>query len=443
MDEFLRVLLLQDYNTRIVVLGAASLGCAAGVVGSFTLLRKRALMGDAISHATLPGLALAFILSTWLGFDGKSLPLLMLGATLSGLTGVGAILILRNTTRLKEDAALGIVLSVFFGAGVALLSIVQQMDGHAAGLESYIFGKTASMGRTDATLIIVSAFVCIATCFCLRKELTLLCFDDGFAGSRGLPVILLDFVLMAAVILVSIVGLQAVGLVLMVALLIIPAAAARFWTEELPRMMLIAAFLGGMCGLVGATASALFPSLPSGAMIVLACAAAFGCSFLFGRRRGVVVRQWRRLRLNRAVARQHVLRALFELQEGRVENHVEWKEMLDQRSWSKGSLRRTLDAARRDGLVTEWQGNFQLTKKGMIEAERLTREHRLWELYLITHADVAPARVDRQADRIEHVLEPETVTELRAMLDAEDALLPPNPHQMRDAAVPFDQRETQ
>ena len=127
-EEWQRVLLLEDYNTRIVVFGTAVLGCAAGMVGCFTLLRKRALMGDAISHATLPGIVLAFILANLVGWADKSLPLLLCGATVTGLIGVGVILILRNLTRLKEDAALGIVLSVFFGAGISLLGVVQQMQ---------------------------------------------------------------------------------------------------------------------------------------------------------------------------------------------------------------------------------------------------------------------------------------------------------------------------
>ena len=244
-EQWQRVLLLEDYNTRIVVFGAAVLGCAAGIVGCFTLLRKRALMGDAISHATLPGIALAFICANLVGWDDKSLPLLLAGATVTGLIGVGVILTLRNLTRLKEDAALGVVLSVFFGAGIALLGVVQQMEtGHAAGLESFIFGKTASMGASDAKLISAAALVCLVVCVAVYKEFKLLCFDESFAGSRGFPVIVLDLVLMSTVVVISIVGLQAVGLILMVALLIIPAAAARFWTEKLWQMLVIASLLG-------------------------------------------------------------------------------------------------------------------------------------------------------------------------------------------------------
>ncbi len=433
-EQLQRVLLLDDYNTRIVVFGAAVLGCAAGIVGCFTLLRKRALMGDAISHATLPGIALAFIFANLVGWDDKALPLLLAGATVTGLIGVGVILVLRNLTRLKEDSALGVVLSVFFGAGIALLGVVQQMQtGHAAGLESFIFGKTASMGASDARLISAAALVCIVVCVAVYKEFKLLCFDETFAGSRGFPVIVLDLVLMSTVVVISIVGLQAVGLILMVALLIIPAAAARFWTEKLWQMLVIASLLGMLGGMVGAAASALFPKLPSGAMIVLACAGCFLISMIFGRKRGVLVRSLRRLRVNRMIARQHLLRAIFELHESTDTGSFEavsLSELLPKRSWSQAELSRAIGLAEADELVTRLGDQVQLTKKGRVEAERRTREHRLWELYLITHADVAPGQVDREADRIEHVLEPAIVAELEALLTGSRRKVPQSPHQL-------------
>ena len=169
-DFLRRLILLEDYNTRVVLLGTAMLGCAAGVVGVFTLLRKRALMGDAISHATLPGITLSFLLASVWGWNEKSLPLLLLGATITGLLGVIAILAIRNLTKLKEDTALGVILSVFFGAGISLLGVIQQMPrGHAAGLESFIFGKTASMVANDAVFIAAASFLSLSFCILFFK----------------------------------------------------------------------------------------------------------------------------------------------------------------------------------------------------------------------------------------------------------------------------------
>ncbi|MCO8124591.1 metal ABC transporter permease [Stieleria sp. TO1_6] len=440
-----RVLLMQDYNTRVVIFGVAVLGGASGLVGSFTLLRKRALMGDALSHASLPGIALAFIVASTLGANGKSLPLLLFGATVSGLLGVATILVIRNQTRLKEDAALGIVLSVFFGAGVALMGVVQQMQtGHAAGLEGFIYGKTASMRAADAQLIAVVSLLVIAGCLLLFKELKLLCFDEGFAGAKGFPVVALDVGLMSMVVLVTIVGLQAVGLVLMIALLVIPAAAARFWTDTMWRMMLWAALLGTLGSIVGGLVSALFPGLPSGAMIVLVCSVFFFVSMMLGTRSGVLVRYRRRLRLNRRIDRQHLLRAIYERIENRTKHGASIHEsrrkpvstasLMSMRSWSRRRLMAAIDRAAEDELVRKKSDGFKLTSAGFTEAARLTRQHRLWELYLIAYAEVATSNVDRDADDIEHVLAPEVIDQLEDLLDEQEMTIPVpmSPHDVSD-----------
>ncbi len=426
-SEWKRLLLLQDYNTRVVMLGTGLLGMASGMVGCFTLLRRRALMGDALSHATLPGVGLAFLLAPHLGLDGKSLPVLLTGATLSGGVGVAAISYVRSMTRLKEDAALGIVLSVFFGAGIAILTIALQVpSGNAAGLESFIYGKTASMIASDAQLIAAAGLLSVAIIVLLFKELTLLCFDQSFAGSRGYPVLMLDLLLMALVVVVNIIGLQAVGLVLMIALLVIPAAAARFWTHDLKRMTLISAAIGGAGGLAGSAMSAVFPNLPSGAMIVIVCSVLFFCSMLFGVSRGVLVRMARRWELNRSVDRQHLLRGMFELLEARSPKikttgiTVTFSELLAMRTWSPFRLLRQIQRCRHEGLlVRNHNASMSLTDAGLAEAARLVHEHRLWEIYLITHADVAPGRVDQAADAIEHVLEPELIAQLEQLLAQE------------------------
>jgi len=426
-NDWKRVFLLKDYNTRIVVLGTTLLGMAAGMIGSFALLRKRALMGDALSHATLPGIAIAFILATALGLDGKSLPVLLAGAAVSGLLGVAAILLIRNLTRLKEDAALGIVLSVFFGAGVALLGIVQQMKtGHAAGLESFIYGKTASMVASDAWLIGCAGLSCMLISILLYKELTLLCFDEGFAVSRGFPVVLLDMTLMGLVVVVTIIGLQAVGLILMISLLVIPPAAARFWTEKIVNMTVVAIILGALSGMIGSAMSAIFPNLPSGAMIVLVATAMFLFSMVFGIPRGILIRKLRRYQLNTKVNRQHLLRSLYEFLEARgllnekqtsESTFVPLSKLLQMRSWSPAKLKKIVKRAQQDQLVlTIQEDQLRLTKAGLLEAARIVHEHRLWELYLITYADVAPSKVDQDADAIEHVLEPEVIAELKLLL---------------------------
>jgi len=426
-QDWKRVLLLEDYNTRIVILGTTLLGMSAGMIGSFALLRKRALMGDALSHATLPGIAIAFIIASTLGLNGKSLPILLAGAAISGLLGIAGILLIRNLTRLKEDAALGIVLSVFFGAGIALLGIVQQMQtGHAAGLESFIYGKTASMVASDAWLIGSAGLSCMLISLLLYKELTLLCFDEGFADSRGFPVVLLDTILMGLVVVVTIIGLQAVGLILMISLLVIPPAAARFWTEKMAPLSIVAVVLGALSGMIGSAMSAIFPNLPSGAMIVLVATGMFLISMVCGVPRGILIRKYRRYELNTKVNRQHLLRGVYEYLEAHRQlpgedtdqvPPVSLSALLKMRSWTLPLLRKIIQQAEREHLVSlTSEDQLQLTLSGLKEAARVVHEHRLWELYLITYADVASSKVDQDADAIEHVLEPEVIAELEALL---------------------------
>jgi manganese/zinc/iron transport system permease protein len=449
-ELWLRTLTLQDHNTRVVMLATTLLGFASGTIGSFTLLRRRALMGDALSHAMLPGIGAAFLIAPALGLQAKSLPVLLGGAVISGLIGTVAIVVIRHKTRLKEDAALGIVLSVFFGAGLAILGLVQQMPGgHAAGLEIFIYGKTASVTTQDAFWIAAIALITIVTVLILSKELTLLCFDDAFAAARGFSVVWLDIVLMAMVALVTVVGLQAVGLILMIALLVVPAAAARFWVNRIMAMMWLASLIGAASCLGGSLVSAVVADLPSGATIVLTSAALFFFSLMFGFNNGVVVRMVHRRAMRMKSDRQHVLRGLFEIVESQHRREsqndepiVAFSDLFRLRSWSAKRLRRALQRCHADGLI-ELRGDLiRITPSGRAAANRVTREHRLWELYLIAHADVAPARVDHDAERIEHVLEPAMIAELEQLLPSVGTALqvPDCPHSTSESLVGFSSR---
>lgn len=439
-DDLWRVLSLRDYNTRVVVLGTTLLGLTSGVIGSFMLLRKRALMGDALSHATLPGIGIAFMVMTAWGWSGKSMPGLLLGAACSASVGAGLVLVIRRFTRLKEDAALGIVLSVFFGLGVALLGVIQKMQtGHAAGLESFIYGKTASMLASDAQLILIAGVVTAIGCALFFKEFGLVCFDPEYAGAQGFPVVLLDVLMLSMVILVTVIGLQAVGLILMIALLVIPAAAARFWTNHLRAMVVIAAIIGALSGFIGAECSALVRRLPAGAIIVVVATLVFVFSMTFGTERGVLRRWLETRQLLRSTSRQHLLRALFEWFESkRGSDGMPLAKLLAARSWSSIRLRRTLNHAAGDGLIRLGeQGQCFLTEAGQVEARRIVRNHRLWELYLITHADIAPSHVDRDADQLEHVLGATMVEKLESILatDYPHLAVPPSPHRIGESAV--------
>ncbi|MFK8114477.1 MAG: metal ABC transporter permease [Rubripirellula sp.] len=282
------------YNTLIVLAGTMLLGIAAGITGTFLMLRRRSLAGDVIGHAALPGVAIAFLIYTALSPDaGKSLPVMLLGGAVASGLGMLAVMWLRNVGRLPEDAVLAIVLSTFFGAGVVLMSIVQASPtGSQAGLRDFIFGQAAAIRRSDVMLL---GSIALATIICsslFMKEWTLMCFDEGLARVLGYPIRFLDFMLMSLVVAVCVAGMQAVGLLLIVALLIIPPSAARFWSDSIRPNIWISAIIGAASATVGGVASALVPKLSTGAIIVVVAAGLLVFSILFGTRHGLLHR-WR------------------------------------------------------------------------------------------------------------------------------------------------------
>jgi manganese/zinc/iron transport system permease protein len=404
-----------------------ALGAAAGLLGTFLLLRKRALTADALSHATLPGIAISFMVMVALGSDGKSLFGLLIGAFLFGCIGVLAILVIRHTTRLKDDAAIGIVLSVLFGLGLCLLRIATEMpSGSAAGLSGFIFGKAASMVASDAITMGIVAIVVVLSTVLLRKEWTMLCFDEKFGSSQGWSVLSLDVLLMVMVAVVTVIALQSVGLVLAVAMLIIPAASARYWTTRIATMLVGSALIGCLSGWLGAVVSALIPRMPTGPIIVLICGFWFLISFIAGPKGGLITQQFTRMQLNKRIALQHILRAMWEICEKEQTTELTVEELTGVRSWNKRKVEKLLKRCEKKNIATRVSNVWRLTETGAKEAARVVRNHRLWEIYLITYADIAPSHVDRDADMIEHVLGRDLVAKLEHLLDA--SAVPKSPH---------------
>ena len=312
LDYFISALFLQaGYNSALVAVGAGLLGLAGGGAGAFIFLRKRALVSDAISHATLPGVGIAFMLMVALGGDGRWLPGLIIGSAIS--SGIGLLMVewITCQTRLTEDAAIGAVLSVFFGLGIVLLTIIQTMSsGRQAGLENFLLGSTAGMLISEATTIAIAGALATAFVFMLRRPMTLVAFDPEYAATTGINVRHIDLAMMGLALIVTVIGLKIVGLILIVALLIIPPVTARFWTNQVGPMIGIAAAIGGLAGYIGAVFSAAAASLPTGPIIVLVAFGFFVFSALFSPLRGGLASALRHWRFQRRVHRRQGLLAL-------------------------------------------------------------------------------------------------------------------------------------
>ncbi|WP_281889387.1 metal ABC transporter permease [Paenibacillus sp. YYML68] len=291
---------LQDPNARWILLGSMLLGLSSGVLGSFAYLRKQSLMGDALAHAALPGVCIAFMLT-----GSKSILLFLLGAAVAGLIATFGIGYVTRNSRIKQDTALGIVLSVFFGLGIVLLTKIQHSGaGNQSGLDKFLFGQAASMVYADVVTMAIVAVLLVVTCSLLFKEFKLLSFDPGFAKGIGLPVGVLDQLMMFLIVVAVVVGIQAVGVVLMSALLITPAVSARYWTDRLGVMVVLSGLFGALSGFIGTFVSGMGSNLPTGPLSVLAATALFILSVLFAPRRGLAAKLLEQLSVKRTVIRE-------------------------------------------------------------------------------------------------------------------------------------------
>jgi len=291
--------LLFDYTLRTVALGAAILGIVSGTLGSYAVLRRQSLLGDAISHAALPGIALAFLLT------GSKAPLvLVLGAAVAGWIGTLLVMGVVRSTRVKFDSALGIILSVFFGIGLVLLTFIQKReDATQAGLDKFLFGQAATILAQDVVTMAALGGVALFLMLLFWKELKLLSFDPEFGSTLGFPIRALDILLTTLLVIAIVVGLQMVGVVLMSALVVAPAVAARQWTDRLGLMIALAGGFGALAGVSGAVISSTAARLPTGPLIVLCASALVLISLCFAPNRGIV---WHALRQRRNRRRLHV-----------------------------------------------------------------------------------------------------------------------------------------
>ena len=358
--------LFTDHTLRTVALGAATLGIVAGALGTFAVLRRQSLLGDAMSHAALPGIALAYLLT------GSKAPLtLMVGAALAGWVGTLIVMAIVRTTRVKGDSALGIVLAVFFGVGLVLLTLIQRRpDASQAGLDRFLFGQAASLLERDLVTMAGLGAVALAGLLLLWKELKLLAFDPAFGSSMGFSMRLVDVLLTALLVIAIVVGLQTVGVVLMSAIVVAPAVAARQWSDRLGVVVCLAALSGALAGVTGAVISSEARRLPTGPTIVL-CAAAIVVVSLLVAPRGLLwrffrdVRNRRRLRVDAVLADLYALAAQHEtLSHGHSEGALS--------ALAAGAeVRRTLRELEGRGWVRQLpNGDWALSPAGLAEAER-------------------------------------------------------------------------
>lgn len=365
--------LLTDYTIQTVIMGAILLGISSGVLGSFAVLRQQSLLGDALAHAALPGVCLGFLLT------GRNLAGLLAGALLTGTLAALVVMVLLRRSRLKTDAALGSVLSVFFAAGVVMLTFIQrQGNASQGGLDAFLFGQAAAILRSDLWVMGAITLLALGLVALLWKELKLITFDPLFAASLGLPVRVLEGLLTAMIAFAVVIGLQMVGVVLMAAMVIAPAVAARQWTHRLETMVVLSAVFGATGGTIGALISATRRGLATGPLIILAMSALVLVSLLFSPERGILWDIWQRTRYRRSLKSKQVLTTLYQLSL-KHDNAAYPAEQGMVDTYYGVATDVILKRLAKQGLVIEAQhmpeerAHWTLTEAGRHEAERILR----------------------------------------------------------------------
>lgn len=360
--------LFSDYTLRTVALGAGVLGIVSGALGSYAVLRKQALLGDAVSHAALPGIAIAFMLT------GSKAPLvLVLGAAIAGWLATLLMISIVKTTRLKDDSVLGLLLSVFFGFGLVLLTFIQRTpDAAKAGLDKFLFGQAATLLASDVITMSVLGLIVLAFVALLWKEFKLLSFDPAFGASLGFRMRLLDVALTTLIVVAIVVGLQTVGVVLMSAMFVAPASAARQWTDRLVGMIALAGLFGAIAGVSGAVISSSTSHLPTGPTIVLCVSVLVFISLFFAPNHGLVWSWARRQRNKRQLRIDSVLGDLYTLSQQHSDpNHAHSISVLRAMNAGRGGVKRSLDEMSRRGWVQQVNAHkYVLTPMGRSEAEQ-------------------------------------------------------------------------
>ncbi|WP_282122766.1 metal ABC transporter permease [Algibacter mikhailovii] len=310
ISEYIR-LVFSDYTLRTITLGTAILGAVTGMLGSFAVLRKQSLLGDAISHAALPGIAIAFLIT-----GAKDSNILLLGALVSGLVGTFWIRGIISKTHLKSDTALGLILSLFFGFGMLLLTFIQkQPNANQAGLDKYLFGQAATLVESDVWMMTIVTGACLLVLLLFWKEFKILLFDADYTKTLGFNTKFIDILITTFIVLAIVLGLQTVGVVLMSAMLLAPAAAARQWTNSLGMMVFLAAIFGALSGVFGTAISATQNNLSTGPVIVIIAGIFVLFSFIFSPSRGLLFKQIRFIKNRRDLQLHKTLAFMFRIAE--------------------------------------------------------------------------------------------------------------------------------
>ena len=425
-EQALRFLSLRDPAVRLAVLGSLLLGLSCGLLGSFLVVRRLALVGDMLSHAVLPGVILGFL---W--HMTKDTKAILIGAVTVGLLSTVVMSTIRETTRLKEDSALAMVLAGFYGLGVFLYSILQNHpSGDKSGLDKFMFGQAAALSTADVQVIAVITALALVLILVFYPHFLAMSFDSAFASTLGIPTRAMHYLTMLLLSFTVVAALQAVGVVLVSALLIIPAATAYLLSDRMHSLLIYAALFGVLASLSGAFLSFLSNGLPTGPFMVLSAGALFVMVLVFAPRRGWLPKYLKRLHHTQRIQMENTLKAVFHIREQSqfTQEGIPLSAVAQRSNQSVATAERQARRLAKNGMATLYPSKpnkqtltgeilLHLTPSGWQRAQEVIRNHRLWELYLTDTAEYPADHVHDDAEVIEHILGDDVVNRLKKQLN--------------------------
>jgi len=415
MSDFIEFFSFQEPVLINVLLGSILVGISSSCVGCYTLLQKRALIGDAVAHAILPGVCLAFLVK-----GEKDFVSILIGSFLMGWFSLLVHDFIKSKTKLSEDTVTGIVLSFFFALGIVLLTIIQHLDdvGNKSGLDHFIFGSVIGISSSDILYFLGLNVIIISSLILFWKEFKLITFNEEYALSIGMPVKLLKLFLTALTVLAVVTGIQAVGVVLMAAMLVTPAATARFWTNKLFVMIIIAGSLGVVSSVFGAYFSYINAS-PTGPWIVFVLSFLAIISFLFAPEKGIVFKLIKNNRFKRKILKENLLKTFYKVGEFDQDfsREVSVLQLLETRQFLSSELDEGLIYLIKDKAINKTNsGTYTLTPSGIETGRRITKLHRLWEVYISQYLNLPQDHIHDDAEQMEHFITPELEEKLEKFL---------------------------
>lgn len=414
-NQILEFFSFENHAINVVIFGSILLGLTSAIIGVFSFLQKKSLLGDVVAHSLLPGVCIGFIVS-----GEKDTFTLLFFAILSGLFSVYFIDFIKSKSKIKNDSALAITLSIFFGFGLLLLSFIQNSENaNQSGIDHFLFGKAASMMESDLIVYGIISIITLSLLFLFIRPFFVLSFDPNFGKVIGLPVNSFRLLLTTLTVIAVAIGIQTVGVVLMAAMLVTPAAGAKLWTNNLKQLMILAGGFGGFAGFFGAFISYVLPNMPTGPWIVVSLSMITLFSFLASPKKGLISNYIKRRKWQHQLVQENILKTIYHIgeKERNFKRQITVEEIIKRRHFDLNELHKHLKSLVSNKMILKSVNSYMLSSKGWERAKRLVKIHRLWEIYLTEKLNIAEDHVHEDADSIEHIITPDLEKELEHLLN--------------------------